>query len=54
MEIMHEYNTHNFPLNSAVIEVPSTNGYDFNLNVHNIFKKNIIFNFLFYQGIGIA
>jgi len=26
MEVMHERNAHNFPLDLAAVEVPSTNG----------------------------
>ncbi|KAJ0780924.1 putative photosystem II [Helianthus annuus] len=33
MEVMHERNAHNFPLDLAAIEAPSTNGLDFGLIV---------------------
>ncbi|ERN12849.1 hypothetical protein AMTR_s00172p00040120 [Amborella trichopoda] len=39
MEVMHERNAHNFPLDLAVVEAPSTNGQDFVLSVYELLKE---------------
>lgn len=38
MEVMHESDAYNFPLDLATIEAPSTNGWDFCFSVYKFLE----------------